>query len=231
MQALGASLNLQVCDSLQCRRLTDGCSLDDTCTRAGRLVFFPALLTAVLVALPHASEVAIKLVDVAAEAGITLLNICGGASKDYIIEVNGNGAAFFDYDNDSDMDVLIVNGSTLASMKEGGDRMVALYRNDGKGRFDDVTAASRLDARGWGMGTCIADYDGDGFQDVYVTAFGANVLARNNDGFQDVYVTASGPNVRSEAERDPRDPEGRRTIGWLMRCAEEIQRFGAWCFC
>ena len=129
---------------------------------------------------PQGAEAVIRLVDVAAEAGITLLNICGGPSKDYIVEVNGNGAAFFDYDNDGDMDALIVNGSTRDNMKRGGDQMAALYRNDGKGRFTDVTSASRLAARGWGMGTCVADYDGDGFQDVYLTAFGPNVLARNN---------------------------------------------------
>src|SRR5215211_3223664 len=104
---------------------------------------------------------ALALADVAAEAGLTLLNVCGGRSKDYIVEVNGNGAAFFDYDNDGDLDVLIVNGSTLDRMQTGGDAMLALYRNDGKGHFDDVTRASGMDARGWGMGACVADYDND----------------------------------------------------------------------
>ena len=154
--------------------------------------FFHAALLGTLALVPQSSGVAIRLVDIAAEAGITLLNVCGGESKDYIVEVNGNGAALFDHDDDGDMDALIVNGSTLASMKQGGDRMVALYRNEGKGRFTDVTAASRLTARGWGMGACVADYDDDGFQDVYVTALGANVLARNNrDGtFSDVTARA-----------------------------------------
>src|SRR5262245_18631796 len=139
-----------------------------------------------------APGVGIRLVDVAEQAGITLLNICGGASKDYIVEVNGNGAAFFDYDNDGDVDALIVNGSTLPNMKQGGDQMIALFRNDGKGHFTDVTRVSGLSARGWGMGTCIADYDNDGFQDAYVTAFGPNVLVHNNgDGtFTDVTARA-----------------------------------------
>ncbi len=58
--------------------------------------------------------------------------------------------------------------------------MVALYRNDGGGHFTDATARSGMAARGWGMGTCVADIDNDGFDDVYVTAFGPNVLYRNN---------------------------------------------------
>jgi len=139
-----------------------------------------AVLAGSLAAAPQTSAAVIRLVDVAGEAGLTLLNVCGGPSKDYIVEVNGNGAAVFDHDNDGDMDVLIVNGSTLGQMARGGDQMVALFRNDGQGRFADVTAASGLGARGWGMGACVADYDNDGFQDVYVTAFGPNVLVRNN---------------------------------------------------
>jgi hypothetical protein len=123
-----------------------------TTTNPPHFVLFHAVLLGLLAAWPQASGAVIRLVDVAEQAGITLLNICGGPSKDYIVEVNGNGAAFFDYDNDSDMDVLIVNGSTLANIKYGGDPMVALFRNDGKGRFADVTPASRLSARGWGMG-------------------------------------------------------------------------------
>ena len=127
-------------------------------------------------------------VDVAEQAGLTLLNITGGPDKDYIVELNGNGAAFFDYDDDGDMDVLIVNGSTLEGINEGGDLMVALYRNDGTGKFVDVTGQSGLSTLGWGMGVCVADYDNDGHQDAYITAFGANVLYRNDgDGtFSDV---------------------------------------------
>jgi len=155
-------------------------------------VVAPVFLLASLAGLPQPPRVVVRLIDVAEQAGLTLLNICGGASKDYIVEVNGNGAAFFDYDNDGDMDVLIVNGSTLSNMKRGGDPMLALFRNDGKGHFADVTSSSDIRARGWGMGACVADYDGDGFQDVYITAFGPNVLLRNRgDGtFTDVTARA-----------------------------------------
>jgi enediyne biosynthesis protein E4 len=128
-------------------------------------------------------------VEIAEKAGVTLMNIHGGASKDYILEANGNGAAFFDYDNDNDVDLLIVNGSTLEHYKKGGDPIAALYRND-NGRFADVTAVAGLRKNGWGMGACVADYDNDGNADVYVTAFGPNTLFRNNGDGTFVDVTA-----------------------------------------
>jgi hypothetical protein len=129
--------------------------------------------------------------EVAAKVGITILNICGGDAKDYIVEANGNGAAFFDFDNDGDTDVLVTNGSTLENFKKGGNLMAALYRNDGA-QFVDVTKAAGLAARGWGMGVCVADYDNDGYQDFYLTAYGPNVLYRNKgDGtFTDVTAKA-----------------------------------------
>ena len=89
--------------------------------------------------------------------------------------------AFFDYDADGDLDVLIVTGSTFERLPAGGDRMVTLFRNDG-GRFTDVTTASGLTRRGWGTGVCVADYDNDGFEDIYVTAFTGNVLWHNVGG-------------------------------------------------
>ena len=83
----------------------------------------------------------IRFADTAAASGVTAANVCGGKeTKDYIVEINGNGAAFFDYDNDDDMDLLVVNGSTLDNMAAGGDPMAVLYRNDGDGTFSDVTA-------------------------------------------------------------------------------------------
>jgi hypothetical protein len=134
----------------------------------------------------------IRLVDVAAQAGLTLMNIHGSPSRDFIVDTNGNGAAWFDYDNDEDLDALIVNGSSRERLAQGGDPMAALYRNDGGGRFSDVTASSGLVKRGWGMGVCVADYDNDGFQDVYLTAFGANALFRNTGtgAFADVTSAA-----------------------------------------
>jgi len=127
----------------------------------------------------RAADAPFRFVDVARESGITLLNIGGTPSKNYLIDSTGNGAAFLDYNRDGLLDVLIVNGSSLTRLKSGGDQMVALYRNDGNGHFTDVTAQSGLMRKGWGMGTCVADIDNDGFPDIYVTAFGHNVLWHN----------------------------------------------------
>ena len=127
----------------------------------------------------QAQDRAITLIDVASEVGIDFLNVSGSLTKDYIVDANGGGAAFFDYDNDRDLDVLLVSGSTVDRLTMGGDPMVVLYENDGHGRFRNVTGDSGLDRRGWGTGVCIADVDNDGFQDVYVTALGPNVLWRN----------------------------------------------------
>ena len=141
-----------------------------------------------MVAAPSGAELAVKLVDVAAKAGVTLLNICGDVSKDFIVDANGSGVAWLDFDNDGNLDLLIVNGSSRERIRQGGDPMVALYRNDGKGHFDDVTAASGLTRRGWGNGVCVADYDNDGFSDVYVSGIGSGALFHNNGNgtFSDV---------------------------------------------
>ena len=133
-------------------------------------------------ALLWAADAPIRFTDVSSTAGLTLKNIAGHPAKDYLIESTGNGVAFFDFDNDGDVDVLLTNGSTLEQLAKGGHPMVGLYRNDGRGRFTDVTKAAGMNQRGWASGVCVADYDNDGFEDVYVTAFGPNVLWRNIRG-------------------------------------------------
>ena len=134
----------------------------------------------------------VRFTDVARQAGVTVLNISGGPRKDYLLESVGSGAAWFDYDNDGLLDLLVVNGSTVENLKSGGDPMLALYRNNGDGTFADVTARSGLAKKGWGMGVCVADYDNNGSEDFYLTAYGPNTLFRNNgDGtFTDVSAKA-----------------------------------------
>jgi hypothetical protein len=119
-----------------------------------------------------------QFVDVAPSVGLTLAIVSGTNPKDYIVDVNGNGAAFFDYDGDGDADLLIASGSSLENYRVGGDQMIALYRND-RDRFVDVTEDAGLRTSGWAMGVCVADYDNDGHQDFYLTAYGPNRLFRN----------------------------------------------------
>jgi enediyne biosynthesis protein E4 len=147
-----------------------------------------AALVALVSTIPAAQNVKLQFVDVAADAGLRLANLSGDPPADYIVDSTGNGAAFVDYDADGDLDVLLVNGSTRGRLERGGDPMAALYRNDGRGRFEDVTGAAGLDRRGWGIGVCVADYDNDSDPDIYITAFGADVLWRNggNGTFEDV---------------------------------------------
>ncbi len=157
------------------------------------IALIPACLPAALLALAAAGDPApVRLTNVAAEAGITLRNLSGSPGREYIVDSVGNGAAFFDYDNDGLLDVLLVNGSTLPRLKSGGDPVAALYRNLGGGRFQDVTERAGLNQRGWAMGVCVADTDGDGWRDLYLTALGPNLLLRNRgDGtFADVTSAA-----------------------------------------
>jgi hypothetical protein len=133
--------------------------------------------------------------DVAPESGLTLVNVSGPVIPDYIIEANGNGAAFLDYDRDGEMDVLVTNGSTLDTA--GGSQVVTLYRNE-DGVFTDVSEEMGLTGRGWAAGVCVADYDNDGDPDFYITSWGPNFLYRNDgpDGFVDVAPQAGVDDAR-----------------------------------
>ena len=159
------------------------------------LVLFLVVLTTPLIVAQ--SDGFPGFVDVAQDVGVTFKNVSGEATTDYIIESTGNGAGFFDYDNDGDTDLLIANGSTLENYKQGGDPVVALYENQ-DGLFTDVTQEAGLNATGWGLGVCVADYDNDGNRDFYVTAYGPNVLFHNNgDGtFEETAVDAGVADAR-----------------------------------
>jgi len=142
-------------------------------------LFFAALL-----AQPVAAELAFR--EVGEAWGLDFRHRHGGSGERYMVETMGSGVALFDYDGDGDLDVFFVDGGELPSY-EGPPPRSRLLRNDG-GRFVDVTESSGIVVEAYGMGAAVADVDGDGDLDLYVTAFGANQLFENQgDGtFRDV---------------------------------------------
>jgi hypothetical protein len=120
-------------------------------------------------------------VDIASKAGLTASNTFGGVdTKKYIIETTGTGVAIFDYDNDGWSDIFLVNGTTLDKLPPGKAPTSHLYHNNHDGTFTDVTQKSGLGNSGWGQGVCVGDYDNDGWEDLYVTYYGKNILYHNN---------------------------------------------------
>jgi enediyne biosynthesis protein E4 len=127
--------------------------------------------------------------DVATGAGLTALNVSGGVDKkNYILETTGSGVAIFDYDNDGLMDIFLPNATTLDGQGRGKTSTSHLYHNLGNLHFEDVTEKAGLGKVGWGQGVCAADYDNDGYTDLFVTYFGHSVLYHNegNGTFKDV---------------------------------------------
>jgi enediyne biosynthesis protein E4 len=127
--------------------------------------------------------------NVARAAGLNAPIVFGGATANkYLLETTGTGVAFIDYDNDGNLDLFFVNGSTLEGFPASSAPTNHLYRNKGDGTFEDVTARAGLAASGWGQGACVGDYDNDGYDDLFVTYFGQNRLYHNrgNGTFEDV---------------------------------------------
>jgi enediyne biosynthesis protein E4 len=123
----------------------------------------------------------VSFVDIAARAGLTEATVYGGIErKRYIIETNGCGVAFFDYDNDGWIDVLLLSGTRLEGLSPGKEPTNRLYHNNHNGTFTDVTQRAGLRRGGWASSVCIGDYDSDGNEDLFITYWGQNVLYHNN---------------------------------------------------
>jgi hypothetical protein len=132
----------------------------------------------------------VTFVDVAKEAGLTTPNVWGGLKENkYIIEAKGSGVAFFDYDNDGWLDIYVTNGVRFEETYTPQSAPIShLYRNNRDGTFTDVTEHAGVGRTGWGTGVCVGDYDNDGWDDLFCTYWGHNILWHNNgDGtFTDV---------------------------------------------
>ena len=142
-------------------------------------IILPLLLTLFIISNGDGQQ-GVTFTHITEESGVTFRHEDGRSYKKYFVETLGSGIALFDYDNDNDVDIYLVNGAKLDSPGTTVGAMNRLYRNDGTGHFVDVTEASGVGHQGYGVGVCVGDYDNDGWLDMYVTNFGSNVLYWNN---------------------------------------------------
>src|SRR4029077_15082560 len=123
----------------------------------------------------------VNFLNVAKESGLNAKTIFGGEHKNkFLLETTGCGVAVYDYDNDGWLDLCLVNGWRLEGFPKAQEPHSHLFKNNRDGTFTDVTASAGLVHSGWGQGVCVGDYDNDGFDDLFVSYFGSNVLYHNN---------------------------------------------------
>ena len=137
---------------------------------------------------PPVPDVPGHFVDITKKSGVHFQYQPSHTSRKYLIETMGAGVALFDYDNDGRLDIFLVNGAPLQDptpkgtipKKSGPAYWNRLYHQKPDGTFEDVTERAGLQGTGYGMGVAVGDYDNDGFEDLYVTAYGGNKLYHNN---------------------------------------------------
>jgi hypothetical protein len=143
-------------------------------------------------AAPAAPDAPPRFTNTAPADGLDFRHVNGGTPDRHLLEIMGSGGLFFDYNEDGWVDLFIVDGGSLVDAKVDATARDRLYRNRGNGTFEDVSASSGIVHAGYGMGACAADYDNDGWTDLYVTAVGPNRLYHNDGGkrFSDVTARA-----------------------------------------
>jgi enediyne biosynthesis protein E4 len=120
--------------------------------------------------------------DVARMAGLDFIHVNGASDEKFLPEIIGGGGLFLDFDNDGWLDVFLVDGGSFADPAVARRARHRLFRNRHNGTFADVTDASNIRHRGYGMGACAGDVDNDGLVDLYITNVGPNALYRNTGG-------------------------------------------------
>jgi enediyne biosynthesis protein E4 len=127
-------------------------------------------------------------IDATAAMGVHFLHQAPHTTRKYLIETMGSGAALFDCDNDGRLDLYLVNGAPYSDptpkgfipQKTGPEYWNRMYHQKADGTFEDVTEKAGLQGVGYGMGVAVADYDNDGYEDLFVTGYGGNRLYHNN---------------------------------------------------
>ncbi len=196
---------------------------------------------------PNSEE---AFVDITQRLGIDFQYRASHTSKKYLIETMGAGVALFDYDNDGRLDIFLVNGAPLNDptrkgtipQKTDSQYWNRLYHQKSDGTFEDVTEKAGLQGAGYGMGVAVGDYDNDGFEDLYVTAYGGNKLYHNNGNgtFTDVTQKAgvAGSDWSTSAAWVDLDEDGfldlvvLRYVDWDFDdiwCGEHKEGYRAYC--
>jgi hypothetical protein len=191
-----------------------------------------------------------SFVDITAGVGVRFEHVASHTSRKYLPETMGSGVALFDYDNDGRLDIFLVNGAPLTDptpkgtipLKNGAKYWNRLFHQKRDGKFEDVTERAGLAGVGYGMGVAVGDYDNDGYEDLYVTAYGGNRLYHNNgDGtFTDVTAQAGvgGGGWSTSAAWVDLDNDGRldlvvlRYLQWDFEdiwCGEHKEGMRAYC--
>jgi hypothetical protein len=233
-------------------------STDSFCASARTRLFVTIYLSLWISALAQAPSSYAKpisgssdaFLDVTQKGGVSFQYKASHTSKKYLPETMGAGVALFDYDNDGRLDLFLVNGAPLADptpkksipAKTSSEYWNRLYHQKPDGTFEDVTEKAGLQGVGYGMGVAVGDYDNDGFEDLYVTAYGGNRLYHNNGNgtFTDVTPKAgvAGSGWSTSAAWADLDADGfldlivLRYLEWDFDdiwCGEHKEGFRAYC--
>jgi enediyne biosynthesis protein E4 len=191
-----------------------------------------------------------KFTDATAALGLHFQYSASHTAKHYLPETMGAGVALFDYDNDGRLDIFLVNGAPLTVAtpkgsipeKSGPQYWNRLFHQKPDGTFEDVTEKAGLQGSGYGMGVAVGDYDNDGYEDLYVTAYGGNKLYHNNGNgtFTDVTEKAgvAGSGWSSSAAWVDLDGDGLldlvvlRYVQWDFEdiwCGEHKEGYRSYC--
>jgi hypothetical protein len=131
------------------------------------------------------------LFDYRAPSGLKFITRPSRTPHKHQPETMVGGVALFDYDNDGLLDIYLVNGATMPGLvKDDPQYYNRLFRNLGNGDYQDVTAKAGVQGRGYDLGVAIADYNNDGFEDIFVVGLRGNTLYRNNGDRTFTNVTA-----------------------------------------